>query len=78
MTRIIIDAPFLSQLQQATQPVELCDPSGRVLGQFVPAPLSSAWEFLTPDISEEELDRRTRSTEKRYTTAEVLKHLEAM
>jgi len=36
----------------------------------------SEWEPLSPDISEEELDHRARSNEKRYTTTEVLAHLE--
>jgi hypothetical protein len=38
----------------------------------------SEWEPLTPEVSEEELDRRERSNEKRYTTAEVLAYLEKL
>lgn len=38
----------------------------------------SEWEPLSPDVSEEELDRRAKSTEKRYTTVEILAHLEIL
>jgi len=36
------------------------------------------WEPVTPDVTEEELDRRAVSTEKRYTTAEVIAYLESL
>jgi hypothetical protein len=78
MTRITVDAGLSGQLHALTQETELCDPSGKVLGRFVPAFDPSAWEFLSPDVSEEELDRREQSTEKRYTTAEVLAYLEKL
>jgi len=78
MTQVILDASVSSQLHHLTHPVELCDPSGRVLGRFVPLIDLSEWEPLSPDISEEELDRRAQSNEKRYTTAEVLAHLEKL
>jgi hypothetical protein len=76
VTQIIVDAALSNQLHSVTQPVELCDVSGQVLGRFVPLINLSEWEPLSPDVSEEELDRRARSKEKRYTTAEVLAHLE--
>ncbi|HZV04721.1 MAG TPA: hypothetical protein VE999_06530 [Gemmataceae bacterium] len=78
MTQIILDASVSGQLHNLTQPVELCDPSGRVLGEFVPRIDMSEWEPISPDISEEELDRRAKSNQKRYTTAEVLAHLEKL
>jgi hypothetical protein len=78
MTRITVDATLSGQLHALTQVVELCDPSGRVLGQFVPAFDPSEWEVVGPEASEEELDRRERSNEKRYTTAEVLAYLEKL
>jgi hypothetical protein len=78
MTRITVDASLSSQLRELPQAVELCDPSGRVLGQFVPAFDPSEWELVGPEASEEELDRRERSSEKRYTTAEVLAYLEKL
>ncbi len=37
----------------------------------------SEWEPVSPDVSEEELDRREQETES-YTTAEVLAYLERL
>lgn len=76
MSRITLDASLATKLHQLTESVELCDPSGRVLGRFVPVPDMSEWEPASPDASEEELDRREQAGERRYTTAEVLAHLE--
>jgi hypothetical protein len=76
VTQIIVDANLSNQLLELSQPAELCDRSGQVLGRFVPLINRSEWEPLSPDISEEELDRRAKSKEKRYSTAEVLAHLE--
>lgn len=67
-----------SKLTALLHPVELCDPSGRVLGRFVPLIDLSEWEPVSPDISEEELLRRSQSKEKTYTTAEVLAYLEKL
>ena len=78
MTQIILDAGVSTQLHNLSKTVELCDPSGQVLGRFVPLIDLSEWEPLSPDVSEEELDRRAQSKEKRYTTAEVLAHLEKL
>jgi hypothetical protein len=75
MNQITLDAGASSKLQNLTTPAELCDPSGRVLGRFVPLIDLSEWEPLSPDISEEELDRRAQSKQKRYTTPEVLARL---
>jgi len=76
MTQIIVDASLSNQLLALSQPAELCDNSGQVLGRFVPLINLAEWEPLSPDVSEEELDRRAKSKEKRYTTAEVLARLE--
>jgi len=62
----------------AGQPAELCDSSGKVLGRFVPLVDRSNWKTIPPGISEEELERRSKSTGKRYTTAEVIAHLEKL
>jgi len=78
MTQIILDASVSSQLHSLTHAVELCDPAGQVLGRFVPLIDLSEWEPLSPDVSEEELERRAKSNEKRYTTAEVLAQLEKL
>jgi hypothetical protein len=78
MSRIIIDAATATRLGEIEQVVELCDPAGRVLGRFLPTFDMSEWEPITPDVSEEELDRREKSAEKRYTTEEVLTYLKGL
>jgi len=78
MTQIFLDASVSSKLNLVMQPVDLCDPSGRVLGQFVPLIDPSEWEPISPPASEAELDRREKANEKRYSTAEVLAHLEKL
>ena len=76
MTQITLDAALAGKLNELGQVVELCDPSGRVVGRFVPLIDLSKWEPISPDVSEEELERRKQSKEKRYTTEEVLAYLE--
>jgi hypothetical protein len=78
MTQIKLDASVSKQLHTIGQSVELCDPDGRVIGRFVPLIDLSQWEPVSPEISEEELDRRSKSNEKRYTTAEVIAYLEKL
>lgn len=78
MTQIILDTSVSCRLNDLTHSVELCDSSGRVLGRFVPRIDMSEWEPLSPAASEEELDRREKAGEKRYTTAEVLAYLEKL
>jgi hypothetical protein len=58
--------------------VELCDPTGRVLGKFVPLIDLSKWEPLSPEITEEELDRCEQADVPEYSLAEVLAHLERL
>jgi hypothetical protein len=75
MKRITIDAELKEKLLGLKQYLEICDESGRVVARVTPVPDVSEWEPVTPEVSEEELDRRARSDEKRYSTAEVLAHL---
>ena len=75
MPQVILEAGVSSRLNSLTQPTELCDPSGRVIGRFVPLINLSEWEPVSPDISEAELDRRAKSNETRFATAEVLARL---
>jgi hypothetical protein len=74
MNPVTLDADTATKLSCLNQPVDLVDPSGRILGQFIPQFDLSEWEPLTPDITEEELDRRAQSTQW-YTTEEVIAHL---
>ncbi|HYT90169.1 MAG TPA: hypothetical protein VEL76_15785 [Gemmataceae bacterium] len=78
MTQILLDAALANKLNELKSSAELCDPAGRVIGRFVPVVDLSEWEPITDPISEEELQRRLRSNEKRYSTAEVLAHLEKL
>ncbi|HZT82257.1 MAG TPA: hypothetical protein VFA26_18665 [Gemmataceae bacterium] len=72
MTRILVDETLRNKFNNLTEPLELCDDSGRLLGQFVPAFDPSEWERWEPEISEEELRRLGQSGEKRCTAAEML------
>lgn len=74
MTIIIVDAMLRSKLHNLAEPLELCDETGRVLGQFVPSREPVQYWPLEPQVSDEELERREQSTEW-YTTDQVLKHL---
>ncbi len=74
MTRVTLDAVASSKLHELGEPVELCDPSGKVLGRFVPALDPTQWEAVTPEASEEELKRRERSANW-HSTEEVLARL---
>ncbi|HUG90003.1 MAG TPA: hypothetical protein VML55_04160 [Planctomycetaceae bacterium] len=78
MTKIVLDAELKERLLGLSQPVELCDDSGRVLGRVFPAVDLSQYEPWEPPFDEAELRRREQSGERRYTTAEVLEHLERL
>jgi hypothetical protein len=78
MRKIVIDSYLRSILQGVNQPAELCDESGRVLGHFVPTGDLSQYEPRGPQVSDEELERRSKAEEKCYTTAEVLAYLEQL
>jgi hypothetical protein len=77
MTQLILDETLLQKLPMLTQPVELCNPDGTVLGQFVPR-LDPLKYDLEPKVSDEELDRREQCLEPSYSTAEVLARLEKL
>lgn len=76
MTRIVVDESLRGKLLNLQRPLELCDESGKVLGRLFPNMELSHYEPLEPQISDEEGKRRLQANEKRYTTAEVLAHLE--
>jgi hypothetical protein len=84
MTRVVVNEAVRNFLGGYSETVLLCDESGRVLGQFIPVTACSSaavvdlsqWQPVTADISDKERQRRAKSTEKRYTTAEVLAYLE--
>ncbi len=78
MTRIILDARLQQKLHNLIEPLELCNESGQVLARLIPVPDLSGYEPLEPQVSEEELLRRSQSDEKTFTTAEVLAFLEKL
>jgi hypothetical protein len=79
MARIVLDANQVQQLYSSAGRVELCDASGKVLAEALPVPRPLAeladWEPVTPDVSDQEIERRLNSKAKNLTTAEVLAHL---
>jgi hypothetical protein len=77
MTQVIVDETLRNKLHNLTQPLELCDESGRVLGRVYPTLDLSQYGPLEPQISKEELQRRKKS-DKWYTTAEVLDYLKRL
>jgi hypothetical protein len=75
MTDITLDAELARKLHKLSQPVNLRDPAGRLVGRFLPMLEPAQYEGLEPQISKEELHRRKQSKGKTYTAAEVLAHL---
>ena len=78
MTRVTLDAVLWSKLHNLADPIELCDESGRIVARVFPATDLAEYELSAPSISDQELKRLEESDEKRYTTAEVLAHLETL
>ena len=77
MSQIVIDDGLSSKLHGITSSVELCDPSGKVLGRFVPVVDMSEWVPVSPDVSEEELELREKSDEW-YSFDQVMEHLRSL
>ena len=71
---IIVDTYLAERLRDLYQTAKLCDPVGKTIGSFVPKNNLPELEILGPDIS----DVQMNSSEKRYTLAEVLAHLEKL
>lgn len=77
MTRLTLDEPMKSRLDDLTEPVEFCDETGRVLGRYIPSFDPDDYEPLVPQVSDDELQRR-RASREWYSTADVLQHLEGL
>jgi len=78
MTRVVVTKEMLAQLHNLTEPLELYDEQGHILARVEPVLDPALWGPLEPQVSVEELGRRANSTERRYTTAEVLEHLRSL
>jgi hypothetical protein len=76
MTRITVNDALLGQLGAERHEAELCDPSGRRVGYFLPEHLyrQLVCRWANSQTSDEELTR-CRNEGESYTTAEVLDHL---
>lgn len=78
MTQVFLNAALRSQLLNLSKPLELCDEKGKVVALVYPAVDPSLYHPLEPQVSEEELDRRERCDQKRFSTTEVLARLEKL
>ena len=78
MTRITIDADLERKLLGFTRELELCDQQGRVVARVKPALDAFEFDPQMPLLSSEELDRLSKSSQKRYTTEEMLDYLEKL
>jgi hypothetical protein len=78
MVRITADEQSRKALLDFSKEIEVCDEQGRILARVKPVLDSSFWNSLSPPASEDELHRRSKSSEKRYTTQEMLEHLEKL
>lgn len=78
MPQVILDEKTCQQLYALNVPVDVCDPTGKVIGCFEPTFDPSKWKIIGPELSDEELDRRANSNERRYTTEEVLANLKKL
>lgn len=81
MTKIKVDYELRKKLLFLTTPLEFCDESGKVIARYTPStPWNDPdrWVELTPEITEEELERRRNSNERTYSTEEVIAMLKAL
>lgn len=79
MSQVVVDDYLLNKLHNLTEPLKLCDPSGRVLARVLPVPDLSDYEpWEPPPLSKEEIQRRLAPDQERYTTAEVIAYLESL
>ena len=78
MTQIVLDGGILEKLRSLDSPVQLCDPSGQVVGEFRPRPQISNQlpEGFESPFTREEIEAARRDP-RRYTTEQVLQHLKS-
>jgi hypothetical protein len=81
MTRVIIDPEVRKVLLNFTKPLDLCDESGSILGKLIPTkPITDTddWIDLTPDETDEEIQRAIDSGEETYSTDELIGQIKKM
>jgi hypothetical protein len=77
MDKVVVDPTVLASLGGIGHSVELCDPSGRSVGIFVPLTDAVDYEGYECPLSKEELDEIERAGGGRP-LAEILRDLERM
>ena len=75
MSTMTLTADLKRQFDKLREPTDLVDELGQAIGRFVP---QRDLDSMTKPASDEELRRRLAANEKRYTTAEVIRHLESL
>jgi len=93
MTRVVLDSVVIEKLLSHLEVLEVCDESGRVVGQFTPTievcdqagrllghftPPSEFQRVIEAMPQLSEEELERRRGEPRYTTAEVLAYLEKL
>jgi hypothetical protein len=80
MTRVTVDKEMRKVLLNFTKPLELCDESGSILGKLIPAKpdiTEDDWIDLTPELTDEELEKEIDSGEG-YSTQELIAEIKKM
>ena len=74
MSQIVIDATLHEKLPGLKEPAQLVDRDGKLLGTFIP----NFEVDVYSEPTDEELERLANAPGPRYSTAEVLAHLEKL
>jgi hypothetical protein len=80
MGRITLSESALGELEGVSEPVDVCDPSGKVRGRFIPQPEEEP-ELVTlarKVFDLKEVDRRITQEKQGYTTEEVKERLRCL
>ncbi len=78
MVRIPADNEIRKLFRNFTEDFEICDDAGNVLARVqrtTPWSDPDQWEPMTPEISQEEIERRLATPGPTFTTAQVLEQL---
>jgi hypothetical protein len=81
MTRVMVNADVQKVLLNFTKPLELCDESGSILGKLIPFKPDIAaddWIDLTPDETDEEIQRAIDSGEETYSTQDLIDQIKKL
>ena len=76
MTTITVDAQLRSKLLDFSEPLNLCDESGRIVGTFTPVSTAPPAGYVETPLSKEEWKRRLE--EPGYRIDEILAGLERL